>query len=65
MNDQYRNLHPTPEAVFAMYHWSYDYANQKGGCMDYYDRLSKIDKDFCKRAVKAISDRKSLPLIRG
>jgi hypothetical protein len=58
MNDQTRNLHPTPEAVFAMFHWHKEYAAQKGGSMDFYDTLEKWEKDFCRRAVKAIKEAK-------
>lgn len=54
MKDQTRNLHPTPEARFAMFHWHKEYAAQKGGSMDFYDGLTKDQKDYCKRAVEAI-----------
>ena len=57
MKDQKRNLNPTPEAVFAMYHWSKDYAKQGGGSMDFYDSLNVEEKRFCKSAVKAITNR--------
>ncbi len=58
MQDQTRNLNPTPEAVFAMFHWSKDYAKQMGGSMDFYDNLSAEEKKFCKRAVKSIVNKK-------
>ena len=54
MGNQQRNLNPTPEAIFAMYHWHKEYASQSGGSMDFYDRLSRTEKEYCKRAVKAI-----------
>lgn len=49
-----RNLNPTPEAVFAMFHWSADYARQNGGSMDYYDSLPQPRQEFCKRSVDGI-----------
>lgn len=54
MKDQKRNLNPVPEAVFAMFHWHKDYSLQKGGSMDYLDNLPKEEKDYSRRAVKAI-----------
>ena len=56
MNRTQRNLNPTPEAIFAMYHWHKEYANQGGGSMDFYDNLSETEKEYCKRAVKAIKE---------
>lgn len=49
-----RNLNPTPEAVFAMFHWHDRYAAQRGGSMDFYDRLTKQERLYCARAVLAI-----------
>lgn len=54
MKDQTRNLHPTKEAVFAMFYWHKEYAAQHGGSMDFYDRLTKDQKDYCRRAISAI-----------
>lgn len=54
MKDQKRNLNPTPEARFAMFHWHNQYAAQQGGSMDFYDSLPEQDKDYCKRAVEEI-----------
>lgn len=54
--DQTRNLNPTPEARFAMFHWHNEYAAQRGGSMDFYDRLSDSQKEYCARAVKEITD---------
>ena len=54
MKDQTRNLNPTPEAIFAMYNWSYTYSQQRGGSMDFYDTLSDRNKKFCQEAVKKI-----------
>ena len=46
-----RNLNPTAEAIFAMFHWHKDYAERGGGSMDFYDQLTLRDKDFCSRAA--------------
>lgn len=54
MSNNQRNLRPTPEAVFAMYHWHEAYAAQRGGVMDFWDTLSDRDKRFCHDAVRAI-----------
>jgi hypothetical protein len=51
---QERNLNPRPNAVFAMYHWPHDYAEQRGGVMDFFDTLHPADQEFCNRAVSAI-----------
>lgn len=49
-----RNLNPRPPAVFAMYHWSADYAAQGGGTMDFFDSLHPADQKYCNDAVTAI-----------
>ncbi len=49
-----RNQNPTPEAVFAMFHWNADYASQDGGSMDYFDSLPAPRQELCKRAVDGI-----------
>lgn len=54
MKDQTRNLNPTPEAVFAMYHWHTRYAALGGGSMDFWDSLTKAEKLFCRDAINAI-----------
>lgn len=54
MSDQTRNMHPTPEAVFAMFHWHDAYAAQRGGSMDFFDQLSKGHQRYCEDAVKRI-----------
>lgn len=55
MTDQTRNLNPTPEAYFAMYHWHKRYSSQCGGSMDFWDSLSESEKGFCKDAVIKIN----------
>lgn len=52
MKDQRRNLNPTQEAKIAMIVWSDEYAAQKGGSMDFWDRLS----DDRKLIVKMVLD---------
>ena len=49
-----RDLNPTPEARFTMYHWSADYASKGLGAMGYWDNLPKREKDYYRAAVKAI-----------
>ena len=57
MNDQTRNLNPTPEARFAMFHWHEAYASQGGGSMDFYEQyLSDRDRAYCKIAVEEIAE---------
>jgi len=51
-----RNQKPTPEAVFAMYHWHDAYAAQRGGSMDFYDTIGETHKTYCRRAVAAITE---------
>lgn len=53
--NQTRNLNPTREAIFAMYHWHKEYAEQLGGSMDFWDSLSDQDKNYCSRVVEAIT----------
>lgn len=40
MNDQLRNINPTPEALIAMFIWGKEYADFGGGSMDFFDSLS-------------------------
>jgi len=51
-----RNLNPTAEAVAAMYIWHEGYAAQRGGSMDFYDRLSATEKRVCRDCVRAIRE---------
>lgn len=46
-----RNQHPTPAAVFAMFHWHDRYAEQSGGSMDFFDSLTPRERQFCADAV--------------
>jgi len=54
-----RDLNPTPEAVFAQYHWHDLYAQRGLGAMGFYEKyLSKRDRDYCRDAVKSITEAK-------
>ena len=50
-----RNLDPHRPAICAM--WLYDdqYSKQKGGSMDFWDKLSDSDKNTCRRMSEQIS----------
>lgn len=52
--DQTRNLHPTPEAVLAMWWWGREYSEQRGGSMDFWDHLSVRRKSLCLDAIVRI-----------
>ncbi len=58
MKSQKRNLNPTPEAVFAMFHWHENYASQGGGSMDFYDGLSERSQKYCQEAIRKIAEAK-------
>ncbi len=50
-----RNLNPHAEAIAAMYLWSYEYAHkQRGGSMDFWDKLDDRRKRLCKEMVEKI-----------
>jgi len=55
MQDQTRNLNPTPEAVVARIIWGKEYSEQMGGCMDFWDGLNKEKKSRCKLVVEELS----------
>jgi len=55
MKSQTRNLRPTKETIFAIYHWHQEYAEFGGGSMDFWDSLLPSEKEYCRRAVKAIT----------
>lgn len=55
MSDE-RNANPTPEALLAMHMWGQEYSEQKGGSMDFWDKLSNHRKNICKRGIKRISE---------
>jgi len=52
---EYRNLHPTPEAIVAYIIWGEEYSKQKGGSMDFWDSLSQDRKNRCILVVKKIN----------
>lgn len=60
MKDQTRNINPTTEAVFAMYHWHDEYAKSGGGSMDFYDSLSSVEKRYCQDAIARIKQNLAL-----
>ena len=49
-----RNLNPHAEAQAAMYLWGADYARQRGGSMDFWDRLPDFKKRLCQQLVTDI-----------
>lgn len=49
-----RNLNPHAEARAAMYLWGDEYAQQGGGSMDFWDRLSESRKRLCRDLVDEI-----------
>lgn len=51
MNDQTRNLNPTPAAKVAMIIWGKEYAEFGGGSMDFWDGLSRDQKNRCNLVV--------------
>jgi hypothetical protein len=50
-----RNLHPHAEARLAMSIWCDEYAQQRLGCMDWYDSLPGNLKRKCRMALDAIT----------
>lgn len=49
-----RNLNPHAEAVVAMNLYAQQYADQNGGCMDFWDKLEPGRKQRCKALVDRI-----------
>ncbi len=49
-----RNLDPHKAAKLAMWFWGETYAPQAGGSMDFWDSLTDIQRDVCRRAVAEI-----------
>lgn len=49
-----RDLKPTPEAVFAMFHWHDSYAHKGLGSMGFFDQLPIESQRYCADAVGAI-----------
>ena len=52
--DQQRNLHPHAEAILAMTMWGKDYSRQRGGSMDFWDKLTEGHKQLCRETVDRI-----------
>lgn len=52
--DQTRNLNPTPEAVVACIMFGDRYAAQKDGTMDFWGKLSKVERRRCELVVEYI-----------
>lgn len=55
-----RNLSPHAEARLAMFKWSEEYAAQRGGLMDFWDKLSPSRQRLCKEVVELIQTTKSV-----
>lgn len=49
-----RNLHPHKAARIAMLLWNREYAAQRGGSMDFWDKLSTSQKQICREALREI-----------
>lgn len=49
-----RNLAPHRAAVAAMWLFGADYADQRGGSMDFWDSLNEAQKYNCRRLVSDI-----------
>ena len=56
MQDQERNLNPTPEARVAMITYGKEYAKQKGGSMDFWDSLDEDTKHRCRLVVATLNN---------
>lgn len=54
MGDQTRNLRPHKPARLAMCLYNRKYAEYHGGSMDFWDFLSKGQKDTCREILKSI-----------
>lgn len=49
-----RNLSPHRPAMCAMWLYADRYTSQKGGLMDFWDKLSESDKATCRRMAEQI-----------
>ena len=58
MDDQTRNLNPTPEAKVAMIIWGEEYSKQGGGSMDFFVQLSNDKKKRGELVVKKLTQSK-------
>lgn len=56
---QRRNLSPHAEARLAMFKWADEYGAQRGGCMDFWDKLSESRKRLCYEQVELIQTTKA------
>lgn len=57
-----RNLNPTAEAIVAMCIWSHEYAHeQRGGSMDFWDKLGAGRQRQCRETVDRILAAKRSP----
>lgn len=55
MNDkQRRNLDPHAPARAAMWIWSKQYSDQRGGSMDFWDGLNESEKRIARKCVEEI-----------
>ncbi len=53
--DLQRDLHPIPEAVFAMYHWGRRYVTCGLGSMSFFNHeLTMGERKYCIDAIKQI-----------
>lgn len=55
MTREERNLDPHRPARCAMWLYSERYKTQKGGSMDFWDKLSEQEKNTCRRMAEQIS----------
>ncbi len=49
-----RNLNATAPALLAMFKWGDEYAAQRGGVMDFWDKLAPHRKRICVEAAERI-----------
>jgi hypothetical protein len=54
--EQYRNLHAHREARIAMLVWGKRYSEQHGGSMDFWESLSRAERNLCRKLLKEIDD---------
>ena len=55
MTTEERNLDPHRPARCAMWLFADRYTSQRGGSMDFWDKLSNSDKEKCRRMAEQIS----------
>ena len=55
MKDQTRNLDPHRPAKCAMWLYGHEYSKQGGGSMDFWDKLTKSQKETCRRMAEDIA----------